>query len=469
MLSRRNPVQALALLVSSALLVAASTSNALGQGGGGGQGSAGVVVDANGVLRMQTVADPTGQLTIAQKQAAKQARQGDLAKGSKLRFVSLNRLEQAVIAQAAGDRKPTEEMKYLAGITRIKYVFVYPESGDIVLAGPAEGWYNDLSGRVVGMDTGRPVLELQDLVAAMRVFAPGANKGSVVGCSIDPTQEGLQRMQEFLRQIGGAADPNNAAYTQSIVDGLRTSLGLQSVRIMGVAPTTHFAQVLVEADYRMKLIGIGLEPPLVKMTTFIDKADPNSARNALMRWFFVPDYKCVKVAENGEAMELVGDGVKLVDEREVVTADGRRAVPVGGGKNLASTAFTTTFTQKYPELAAKKPIYAQLRNLIDLTVAAAFLQQHDYYGKAEQKFETFMSEEKFPIETYTAPVQVDTVVTSVWKGNRLLTPVAGGVTIQAKQALATDNQLDDADGKTAQVHKGVKLADLKPGQWWWDN
>lgn len=462
MLSRRHLIQRLALLFSSVLLVAASTSNAFGQ-----LTNAGVVVDAEGVLRMQTVADPTGALTKARVAGAKQARPGDVSKSSKLRFVSLNRLEQAVIAQAANDRKPTEEMKYLAGITRLKYVFVYPESGDIVIAGPAEGWYDDLSGRIVGMDTGRPVLELQDLVAAMRVFAPGANKGSVVGCSIDPTQEGLQRMQEFLRQIGGAADPNNTAYTQSIVDGLRTNLGLQTVRIMGVAPTTHFAQVLVEADYRMKLIGIGLEPPLVKMTTFIDKADPSSARNALMRWFFIPDYKCVKVAENGEAMELVGDGVKLVDEREAVAADGKRSVV--GGKNLASTAFTATFTQKYPEIAAKKPIYAQLRNLVDLTVAAAFLQQHDYYGKAEQKFETFLSEEKFPIETYTAPVQVDTVVTSVWKGNRLLTPVAGGVTIQAKQALAADNQLDDTDGKTGQAQKAVKIADLKAGQWWWDN
>lgn len=465
MLSRRNPVHALALLMTSALVVAASTSDLFAQVGGGGQGSAGVVIDANGLLRMQTIADPTGALTKAQIAGAKQARPGDVSKSSKLRFVSLNRLEQAVIAQAAIDRKPTDEMKYLAGITRIKYVFVYPETGDIVIAGPAEGWYNDLSGRIVGMDTGRPVIELQDLVAAMRVFAPGQNKGPVIGCSIDPTQEGLQRMQEFLRGFGAAATPND---TQYIVDGLRTSLGLQTVRIMGVAPTTHFAQVLVEADYRMKLIGIGLEPPMVKMTTFIDKADPSSTRNALMRWFFVPDYKCVKVAENGEAMELVGDGVKLVDEREAVMADGKRVI-ASGQKNLASTAFTTTFTQKYSELSAKKPIYAQLRNLIDITVAAAFLQQHDFYGKAEQKFETFMSEEKFPIETYTAPVQVDTVVTSVWKGNRLLTPVAGGVTIQAKQALAVENQLDDTDGKTAQAHKNVKVDALKAGQWWWDN
>ena len=42
-----------------------------------------------------------------------------------------------------------------------------------------------------------------------------------------------------------------------IVNGLRTSLGMQNIRIGGVRPNTHFAQVLLECDYRMKLIGIG--------------------------------------------------------------------------------------------------------------------------------------------------------------------------------------------------------------------
>ncbi len=31
-------------------------------------------------------------------------------------------------------------MRHLAGLTRLKYVFCYPESGDIVIAGPAEAW-----------------------------------------------------------------------------------------------------------------------------------------------------------------------------------------------------------------------------------------------------------------------------------------------------------------------------------------
>ena len=49
----------------------------------------------------------------------------------------------------------------------------------------------------------------------------------MIGCSIDATPEGLARMQAFLRSIGTGADPSNPNYTQFIVDGLRTSLGLQ--------------------------------------------------------------------------------------------------------------------------------------------------------------------------------------------------------------------------------------------------
>ena len=55
-------------------------------------------------------------------------------------MVSLTRLEKQIqLLQAAG-RQPSEEMQVLAGLQRIQYVFVYPESGDLVLAGrPATG------------------------------------------------------------------------------------------------------------------------------------------------------------------------------------------------------------------------------------------------------------------------------------------------------------------------------------------
>ena len=49
-------------------------------------------------------------------------------------------------------------MRYLAGLTRLEYVFYYPETQDIEIAGPAEGWVVDASGRVVGMESGLPWL-----------------------------------------------------------------------------------------------------------------------------------------------------------------------------------------------------------------------------------------------------------------------------------------------------------------------
>jgi hypothetical protein len=438
------------------------SQSAFAQGRGGG--GAGVVIDPSGLLRVQTFADETGQLLGERVRSARARLNADVAKSSPLRKVSLSRLERALQAQAAGDRRPTDEMLHLAGLTRIQYVFCYPDSGDVVIAGPAEGWVDDLSGRTIGIQTGRPTLRLDDLAAAMRVFAPGKSDGAVIGCSIDPTQEGLARMQDFLRRMGGYATPND---TQFIVNGLRTNLGQQTVSIMGVAPNTHFAQVLVEADYRMKLIAIGLEPPQTKLTTFIDKATPAVARNALIRWYFVPNYQCVRTADDGLAMELVGDGVKLVDENEVVLADGKRAV-ANGGKSVASMAFTTGFTQHYGEIAARKPVYAQLRNLIDMSVAAAFLQRNDYYAKAGWKAEALLDESRVPIHTVAAPLQVDTVVTSVWKGNQLLTPVAGGVTIRATEAMTKENLLPDDRGRTAQARRDVSIPAAQPNVWWWD-
>ena len=280
-----------------------------------------------GVLRTVTHADPGLEQTRRNNEAARAALNPDVAQKSSLRKISLNRLEKAIEAHIATGRKmPTDEMRYLAGLTRVQHVFFYPETNDIVIAGPAEGWFNDLSGRVLGIPTGRPIVELQDLVVALRAYPPRGNGPRMIGCSIDATPEGLKRMQQFLSSIGTAADPSNPDYTQFIVDGLRTNLGLQKVRIDGVPPDTHFAQVMVEADYRMKLIGIGLETPPVKITSYVDRAEPGQiSRNAMQRWWFVPDYKCVRVSDDELAMELVGNGVKLLGEDEVVGGDGQRA------------------------------------------------------------------------------------------------------------------------------------------------
>jgi hypothetical protein len=443
-----------------------------GLGGGGGGGgtigggaTSGVAVDADGVLRRVAVADPTGELTRQRAQEAFAQLDRDLARRSPLRKVSLTRLERLIRERLAEGRPIDEAMRHLAGLTRVQYVFCYPDSGDIVIAGPAEPWGAAPSGRMMGIETGHPVLELQDLIVALRAFPPGADRDKpFIYCSIDPTPDGLSRMQQFLHEFGRRATPND---TQFIVEQLREKLGMQVITVGGVSPKTHFAQVMVEADYRMKLIGIGLETPPVRLTSYVERANPAQiARNALQRWYFVPEYQCVRVSDDALAMELVGEGVRLVGENEVVGKDGTRQVTSGG--NRASDSFVRAFTKMYPKLAQRSPVYAQLRNCIDLAVAAAFIQNQDYYGLVGWKPDVFHSEEAYPVETLNPPQEVETAVNSLWKGSMLLTPVGGGVQMRPTEAIEPTNLLEDEKGAVQEARAAIDITKLAPDQWWWD-
>jgi hypothetical protein len=426
--------------------------------------TSGVAVDADGVVRRLTVSDHTGMLARERAHQAVARIGADVAQPNTLRKVSLTRLMHQVKQAIAEGHGPDEAMQHLAGLTRIQYVFYYPETKDIVLAGPSEGWFEDEAGRVIGLESGQPVLELQDLVVAMRTFAPGKKSNPVVYCSIDATQEGLQRMQQFLSQIG---QYGTSFDEQFIVEGLRENLGLQTVTLGGVPASTHMAQVLVEADYRMKLIGIGLEVPPARIESYLSIASyATIAKNAMSRWWFVPDYQRIKMSEDGLAAELVGSGVKLVGEDEIVAADGTRQQT--GTQNRASRKFTEMFTRQYTELAARAPVYGQLRNCVDLLVAAALLQQHDFYGKAGLELGVLGDESVYPVETYNAPKQIASAANYMWKGRHLATPVGGGVQIQAREALSKENLIADEKGELAAARDGVNLADLPADKWWWD-
>jgi len=451
------------VLFLAALSSAVFCSSAWAQTNGNNvSGANGVIIDAQGVLRLQHFPDPGGQLAKRRIAEARARLNPDVARPSKLRKVSLNRLEAAVRGQLAGNKPPTEEMQFLAGLTRLRYVFYYPDTKDIVLAGPAEGWAPDPAGRVCGIESGRAVLQLQDLIVALRAFPPGEQNSPAILVSIDPTKEGLSRMQQFLNSLGSHATP---AQTQMIVNGLRTSLGMQNIRIGGVKPNTHFAQVLLECDYRMKLIGIGVEIPPVRMVSYVDRARAGSA-SALERWFFIPDYNCARVAADNLGLELVGDSVKLVSENQLVAVDGSRAKT--GKSNRASELFTSGFTRKFAELSARVPVFAEMRNLIDMAIAAAFINEQDFYAASGWRAELFHNEGALAVETYNTPTQVETVCTAVWKGNRLFTPVGGGVTIHPRQALATSNRLPDENGRISELRESVDLKDLPADRWWWD-
>ncbi len=426
----------------------------------------GVAVDAEGVLKVKTFVDRDGRLTAARRDATLTKLADDIRAPSKMRKVSLVQLERAVRRQVALGKSPDEVMRHLAGLQRIQYVFYYPERRDIVIAGPAEGWVEDLSGRAVGLTTGRPVLLLEDLITALRAFGPASRSGLFVGCTISPDADGLRRFSEFQRTIPRTIPQNGRdAFSAKVARGMRDSLGQANIRVYGVSDRTHLAQVMLEADYRMKLIGVGLEPPPTKMATFIGMLK-RPQHQMLQRWWFTPNYDCVKVTEDHLGMELVGEGVQLLGEDKLIGPDGKLAAK-GVKANKASELFTKGFTKKYAEISAHSPVFAQLRNMVDLLVAAAFIRQEDYYAVADWSLGVFADEEGLPVETLPAPKHVDCAINVLWKGNRMLAPAGGGVSIRADLALQAERLLPDSEGTVADAYRQMKG---KPAsdRWWWD-
>jgi len=94
----------------------------------------GVWVDPRGTLR--SIAPQEANADLAALRAANKPRAGheDVRRNSRMRMISLPRLEKAVQLRLAAGQPPTEAMQVLAGLERVQCVFIYPESGDIVLA-----------------------------------------------------------------------------------------------------------------------------------------------------------------------------------------------------------------------------------------------------------------------------------------------------------------------------------------------
>jgi hypothetical protein len=450
----------LSLLAQPSTLWAQANNNNNNNNNGGGV--AGIDIDADGVLRVRQT-DP--RLALMQRQAAIQKRGGKSIQSSPMRKVSLQRLEQALQQRLSGGEDISLEEATLAGMTRVEYVIYLPGSKDIVLAGPAEETIESPDGRRVGLISGRPTLRLDDVVVALRAFGPDGSKTDFISCSIDPTQEGLQRFQKYFSSLGGSISPRSDVRRLAL--GMKESLGMQTVSLHGVPASTRFAATLVEADYRMKLIGIGLEVPAIPLQSWVARANPNSgSTNSMQRWFFTADYSGVKVSPDASVLKLEGRGVKLVGEHERVDRAGIRS-KTAQPADPASRGFTQEFTQKFEKLAEVTPVFYEMRNLFDISVCAAFIQAQELYAKSGWDLGIFRDENRFAVEIGQAPRQVETAVNAIWRGSRLMTPIGGGIHISARKLAQNDSSEIDSQLSETQLQASAPSS-LASNQWWWD-
>ena len=314
------------------------------------QAVGGISINADGMLDRATP-DALGQLAKLREDSLQRV-PVDLAHGAPLRKISLRGLEAAIDECVKNGKPLPDEVTFLGGLQQIRYVFAYPEKKDIVLVGPAEGWKTDKQGNVVGVSTGWPVMMLDDLLVALRTAQNSAQAG--ITCSIDPTPEGLAQLKALVPHFGerfaGAAIEN--------------ALGKQTITFSGVPDTSHFARVLVAADYRMKRLAMNFEPaPIRGLPSFLSmyRGTGRGMSNMLPRWWLEPKYDAVLRDPTGFAWEFRGAAVQAKTEEDFLTASGSREHT--GKANPLAQKWADKMTEKYSELALAMPIFAELRTV----------------------------------------------------------------------------------------------------------
>jgi hypothetical protein len=409
----------------------------------------GVAIDAQGVLE-NVRTDALGQLAKLRAEALQKIPAG-LDAFSESRKVSLRQLEAAIEKSSKSGKPLPDEIRFLAGLQQIRHVFVYPEQKDIVLVGPGEGWKVDARGNVVGVSTGRPVMLLDDLLVALRSAQAAAQGG--INCSIDPTTDGVARFKEFM---------NGKPTVQQAAAKMAEVLGMQQITVEGVPATSHFAQVLVAADYRMKCLGMNLQPPPkgVKLPSYLQMVPSNYSVVSTPRWWMEPKYDSLLRDKEGLAWELCGASVQTLTEDSMFSASGQRQTT--DKSNPLAKKWAENMTNQFTALALAEPVFGELRNCMELAVVGALIVKERLPDKAGYSLPVLMNSPDLRPAEFNAPKQVPSHVSMLPKGQKYIVSVSGGVAINS-WIIADHTQQSDA--MTPIRAKAVPSDDTK---WWWN-
>ncbi len=424
----------------------------------------GVYADANGTLRFAETALATASLGQIPKHAPKESAK-DVRQRSTLRYVSLPRLEAAIQLRQQRSEPLPEEMLTLAGLQRVQFVFVLPQTkdspGDLVLAGPAGDWRVRPDGKIVGTETGQPIVRLDDLLTLWRRHQQ--QRGKPFGVSIIPRQAGLARVQDYVRTSN--AKPLEPGERDDWIQGLQASLGKQDVKFFGLGPDSHVARVLLVADYHMKLIGMGLAEGVEGVSSYLGSvkvgADGSVPPMTVLRWWFAMQYAPVTTTAGRDVFQLQGPGAKVLSENELLAARGKR-VHTGQSDDL-NRQFASSFSEQYEKICQKYPLYTELRNVFDLSMVLALVEREGLLERAGWQPTLFANADWLPLPRMRVPTEVETIVNHrVIRRKHIVAGVSGGVWIDAKKTLAIKTVKDKLGEKKAAPKIAGEAA------WWWD-
>ena len=443
----------------------------------GGEGTlsaypAGVYVDASGVInRLKAHArQPRGK---SHRALATRADKNDVIADASLRKVSLRRLIRELRQSTAFGRPVSQEIKNLAGLTRVQYVLCDQENRDIIIAGPGGPWRLDEQGHAVSTAkdcAGQPVLQFDDLIVCLNNAATSGK----FGCTIVPRQKALADAQRFLStsKLSGKQWANQ----------LRDTIGRQDVQVSGIDPSSHAAAVLVEADLLMKMIGMGVESSIDSVPNYFERVigqDQSQPRDSLVRWWFTVDLDALSSNADQTMFEFARPTVKVLSENEHLEQNGHRRH--SGQADRATEGFARDFTDNYEEVSKNWPVFAKLRNVFDLALVAGIIHQFELDqsagleqalgGIAGCDYGTFAA---WDYQTVVLPhaTEVDSIMNyrsqvytrSGKRYRQRLVAVSGGVEFNYSKSISKSKRIEKSQSEFPTL-----AAAKESGQdWWWD-
>jgi hypothetical protein len=119
-------------------------------------------------------------------------------------------------------------------------------------------------------------------------------------------------------------------------------------------------------------------------------------------------------------------------------------------------------TAKYDALAARLPVFADLRNCMDLAVMAALLVKEDLPGKAHCDLGLLLDESRIKVAEYPIPRTTTSRASMIRKGRTWIVAVSGGVEIDSWSVVG---RVEPEPALTETHRQSAPAADSR---WWWD-
>lgn len=406
---------------------------------------------ANAVAGLKSLLTPAGERDQVDQPLAWRS-------SSALRCVSLRRLMDQFQRWQLEGVQPSAEMLHMAGISQVQYLFF--EDNDIVIAGAVggidevQGWYRD-------RQSGRNTLRLDFLQTCLG----SSIRHEPFGCTIDPTQEGLQR----AAAVGSAVQADQIPIGKA-AEAMVKALGMQRVEVFGTAGDTPIGYIMVEADRHMKQLALGVHPMPQGAVNYLDVIDASISQGPpselLLRLWFTAAPRSVRADADRRVFELSGTPIRLSGQNERAMASGQRGNLT---TDFRTEAFVDGFNENWSAIRSQYPIYGAMESIYQTASVAELIRR---YGESPQhrRLAALLADDASQSDyLLPTPRQVESIATlhTVRHGRKRhqVVMASGGVSVDARQSLASEV----ADYPT--LRSLAKPSQSQPTvlqRWWWD-